>query len=137
MTGEQSAAERAPEQQSDKAWPRPGEEGYVHPDGTAQAEQQLADNRRAAADRAAAGSIVHGAPAARNEVGDPGVAAGIAEKRAQDYSGPTDADREQGVTDFVTEKSAEVAAEQRAADTEHDRKSTPKSASSDQSKQTR
>jgi hypothetical protein len=42
----------------------PGQEGFVHPDGTQQAEQQLADNKQAAADRAAAGSIIHGAPLA-------------------------------------------------------------------------
>lgn len=45
-------------------WPQPGQEGFVHPDGTKQAEQQLADNKQAAADRAAAGSIIHGAPLA-------------------------------------------------------------------------
>lgn len=117
MAGEKSAAERAPEQQVD-AWPNPGEEGYVHPDGTPQAERQLRENRQAAADRAAAGSIVHGAPAATNEVLDPGIAAGLAEKRAEDYSGPTEAEREEGVTEYVAEASreaAESAAEQRAA----------------------
>ncbi|MGH3672188.1 MAG: hypothetical protein ACRDSH_16400 [Pseudonocardiaceae bacterium] len=45
------------------SWPRPGEEGFVHPDGTPQSEKQILDNRRAAADREAAGSGVHGAPA--------------------------------------------------------------------------
>jgi hypothetical protein len=43
-------------------WPEPGQEGFVHADGTRQAEAQLADNKQAAADRAAAGSIIHGAP---------------------------------------------------------------------------
>lgn len=45
-------------------WPKPGQEGFVHPDGTAQAQAQLQDNKQAAADRAAAGSIIHGAPLA-------------------------------------------------------------------------
>ncbi|MEU8270138.1 hypothetical protein AB0B89_23640, partial [Sphaerisporangium sp. NPDC049002] len=54
--------EVADAQRGDGDWPRPGEEGYVHPDGTPQSQRQLEDNRRAAADRAAAGSTVHGAP---------------------------------------------------------------------------
>ncbi|MFI5955818.1 hypothetical protein [Cryptosporangium sp. NPDC051539] len=54
----------AEEQRADESWPRPGEEGYVHPDGTPQSVEQLAANRRAAADRARAGSGVHGAPRA-------------------------------------------------------------------------
>lgn len=57
-----SSQEAKKEQGASAGWPQPGEEGYVHPDGTKQAEQQLEDNRRAAADRAAAGSILHGAP---------------------------------------------------------------------------
>lgn len=61
----------APEASQDRAekhggdgWPSPGQEGFVHPDGTMQAENQLRDNKQAAADRAAAGSIIHGAPLA-------------------------------------------------------------------------
>lgn len=50
--------------QGGAGWPEPGQEGYVTPDGTPQAAQQLEDNKRAAADRAAAGSVVHGAPLA-------------------------------------------------------------------------
>lgn len=102
MRGEPAAAERAEQQRNADDWPQPGEEGYVHPDGTPQAEQQLADNRRAAADRAAAGSTVHGAPAA-NPGQDPGISAGIAEQRAADYSGPSDQDRQDAVTDYVRE----------------------------------
>lgn len=52
------------QQQGDRAWPVPGDEGYVHPDGTAHSAAQMEANRRAAADRAAAGSIIHGAPMA-------------------------------------------------------------------------
>ena len=52
------------ESQGDTGWPQPGQEGFVHPDGTAQAAKQLEDNKQAAADRAAAGSIIHGAPLA-------------------------------------------------------------------------
>jgi hypothetical protein len=50
------------DKQGGSGWPSPGQEGFVHPDGTQQAIQQLADNKQAAADRAAAGSIIHGAP---------------------------------------------------------------------------
>lgn len=57
-----AADEVAEVQQESKAWPKPGDEGYVHPDGTAQSVQQLEANRQAAADRAAKGSIVHGIP---------------------------------------------------------------------------
>jgi hypothetical protein len=122
MAGEQAAAERAPEQQGDSSWPRPGEEGYVHPDGTPQAARQLAENRQAAQDRAAAGSTVHGAPAATNDVQDPGVSAGIAEERAENYSGPTEAERRESLVKSVEEgrdamaDEQAAAAEQRAAD---------------------
>lgn len=44
-------------------WPKPGEEGFVHPDGTQQSERQRQENAWAAADRKAAGSEIHGAPA--------------------------------------------------------------------------
>ena len=43
-------------------WPKPGDEGFVHPDGTPYSMQQLRENRQAAMNRAAAGSAVHGAP---------------------------------------------------------------------------
>jgi hypothetical protein len=59
------ASQDRADKQGDKGWPSPGQEGFVHPDGTRQAEQQLADNKQAAADRAAAGSIIHGAPLGR------------------------------------------------------------------------
>jgi len=45
-------------------WPEPGQEGFVHNDGTPQSRAQLESNKQAAADRAAAGSIIHGAPLA-------------------------------------------------------------------------
>lgn len=106
MAGEQAAAERAPEQQGDSAWPRPGEEGYVHPDGTPQAARQLEENRQAAADRAAAGSIIDGAPSAAR-----GGAPSQAPKRAEDYSGPTEQERRESLAEFVTEKRDEVAQE--------------------------
>jgi hypothetical protein len=115
MAGEQAAAERAPEQQGDSSWPKPGEEGFVHPDGTPQAERQLAENRQAAQDRAAAGSTVHGAPVARNDVQDPGVSAAVAEKRAEEYSGPSEAKRQESTTQFVTEGMEEMADRQQAA----------------------
>lgn len=50
------------ESQGGAGWPEPGQEGFVHPDGTPQSVAQLEGNKHAAADRAAAGSIIHGAP---------------------------------------------------------------------------
>jgi hypothetical protein len=54
----------AEKQQKDSSWPVPGDEGFVHPDGTPQAARQLEDNKQAQADRDATGSILHGAPLA-------------------------------------------------------------------------
>jgi len=99
-------------QQQDSSWPSPGDEGYVNPDGTPQSIKQLADNRRAAADRAAAGSAVHGAPMAT-----PGpqaaseAAAALA--RAEGKSPVTQEDAEKGLAEFVAnrlEKAANAAA---------------------------
>ncbi len=96
------AAEVSAEQVKDSAWPKPGDEGYVTPDGTEQSRRQLAENRQAAADRMAAGSTVHGAPMATPvpQVRTEGEAA-VA--RADAYSGKTDADRRAGVTKFIRE----------------------------------
>lgn len=96
------AAEVSAEQVKDSGWPRPGDEGYVTPDGTEQSRRQLAENRQAAADRMAAGSTVHGAPMATpgpqvREQSEAAVA------RAEGYSGATDADRKAGVTKFIRE----------------------------------
>ncbi|MEV4001001.1 hypothetical protein [Actinomadura sp. NPDC049753] len=105
-----SSPNEAKRQQGDGDWPRPGDEGYVNPDGTPQAARQLEDNRRAAADRAAAGSTVHGAPLAT-----PGPQAGAenlaAAKRAEAYSGTTQAEAEEGLTKFVRDKTEEAARE--------------------------
>src|SRR5688500_3413890 len=98
-----SSPEEAVRQQRDGDWPRPGEEGYVNPDGTGQSAQQLADNRRAAADRAAAGSTVHGAPLATPGP-NPGAETLKAEKRAEEYSGTTQEQAEEGLTRFVRDK---------------------------------
>ena len=54
----------AEKQQKDSGWPVPGDEGFVHPDGTPGSVQQLADNRQAQADRDHIGTVVHGAPLA-------------------------------------------------------------------------
>lgn len=59
-----TASQDRASEQAGSGWPEPGQEGYVHPDGTVQAARQLEDNKQAAADRAAAGSIIHGAPLA-------------------------------------------------------------------------
>lgn len=58
------ASQDRAESQGGSGWPEPGQEGFVHPDGTPQAAAQLEGNKQAAADRAAAGSIIHGAPLA-------------------------------------------------------------------------
>lgn len=58
------ASQYAADSQGGTGWPEPGQEGFVHPDGTPQAAAQLEANKQAAADRAAAGSIIHGAPLA-------------------------------------------------------------------------
>jgi hypothetical protein len=52
-------------------WPKPGDEGFVHPDGTPQSARQLIENRQAALNREAAGSQVHGAPAQGGVQGAP------------------------------------------------------------------
>ncbi|HEU4422060.1 MAG TPA: hypothetical protein VFR67_05910 [Pilimelia sp.] len=107
--------EVAVQQQQASDWPRPGDEGYVHPDGTPQSREQLEANRRAAADRAAAGSTVHGAPAAT-----PGpqlaAEAAAARARAEKYSGPTAREARQGQTEYI-ENATREAAEQAGADT--------------------
>lgn len=102
----QPTPEKAAEQQGDRAWPRPGEEGYVHPDGTPQSVQQLEDNRRAAADRAAAGSTVHGAPLATPGP-TPDVERDKAVERAENYSGKTVAEGEEELTEWIDDKAAE------------------------------
>jgi hypothetical protein len=101
--------QQAVQQQADRSWPVPGDEGYVHPDGSPMSAQQLEDNKRAAADRAAAGSSVHGAPMATPgpQAADEAAAA-VA--RAEATSKVTAADAEKGLTEFV-EQGHERAAE--------------------------
>jgi hypothetical protein len=101
-TEDKDTFQTAVQQQGDRAWPVPGDEGYVHPDGTPLSLQQKADNERAAADRAAAGSIIHGAPAAT-----PGpqlqAEAAAAQRRAAADSAVTPADAKAGLAEFVQE----------------------------------
>lgn len=103
LGGVEASPQVAEQQRSDGSWPRPGEEGFVHPTGTPQSVQQLEDNRRAAADRAAAGSGVHGAPAQGGGGVEPDHAAA-----ADAYIGPTVAERDADHTDWLVEKRAEV-----------------------------
>lgn len=110
--GERPAAERQVEQLG-SSWPRPGDEGYVHPDGTPQSVAQLEGNRQAAADRAAAGSSVHGAPAATPGPQLPEVAAAAVE-RAEADTGRTEAERRAALTEHVRE--ATPTGDQRDAD---------------------
>jgi hypothetical protein len=99
---QEDSPQTAVAQQGDRAWPVPGDEGYVHPDGTPQSVRQMEDNRRAAADRAAAGSILHGAPAAT-----PGpqlqTEAAAAVARAEADSPVTTKEARDGAADFVRE----------------------------------
>lgn len=101
-TTKDNSAVDAEKQQADSSWPVPGDEGYVIPDGTPQAAQQLEQNRRAAADRAAAGSTVHGAPMATPGPQVLGEQA-AAEARAAHYSGPTIAERDAGTTQAIND----------------------------------
>lgn len=104
IAGERPAAERQVEQLGSD-WPKPGDEGYVHPDGTPQSAAQLKANRQAAADRAAAGSAVHGAPAATPGPQLDQVAAAAVE-RAEADTGRTDTERREALTEFVREAEA-------------------------------
>ncbi|WFF07249.1 hypothetical protein O7622_01210 [Micromonospora sp. WMMD1076] len=111
VPGEQPASPQvAEQQQSASDWPKPGEEGYVHPDGTEQSQRQLAANRRAAADRAAAGSIIHGAPMATPGP-DPQGEAAAAARRAEAYSGKTVQEARADLTAHIRE-AAEAKAEE-------------------------
>lgn len=131
------SAQVAKQQQGASDWPAPGDEGYVHPDGTPQSVQQLANNRRAAADRAAAGSAVHGAPAATPgpQLADEAAAA-VA--RAEAKSPVTMAEAGHGLTEFV-EMGHERAAEKVGTDEPVAPKSDPvkRTATTDGGKQTR
>lgn len=120
MAGEQASTERAVEQQAAGDWPKPGEEGYVHPDGTPQAAAQLAANRQAAQDRAAAGSIVHGAPTATPGQ-DPGVSSGLAVQRAEEFGGPSVDERDEKLTETVRAGQAEAAQVDPASDSTPER----------------
>ncbi len=115
--------EVAGEQRGDGDWPRPGEEGYVHPDGTPQSQRQLEDNQRAAADRAAAGSTVHGAP-----LGTPGPTPNVerakAVEAAGNYDGKTVAESRAELTEWIETKTEEKADEAGAETAEE---SAPKS----------
>jgi len=73
------------DEQGGAGWPEPGQEGFVHPDGTRQAEQQLEDNKQAAADRAEIGSYIHGAPLAT-----PGPGGASETEKAMDRAKPQD-----------------------------------------------
>lgn len=100
----------AEQQQSVGDWPKPGEEGYVHPDGTPQSQRQMADNQLAAADRAAAGSILHGAPLATPGP-DPEGETAKAAARAESYSGKTVAEGRRDLAEHIAEASREKAEE--------------------------
>lgn len=116
-----SAADASAEQQASATWPLPGQEGFVHPDGTPQSVAQLTDNQQAAADRAAAGSAVHGAPATGGippaPVTDPGKPA---DEAAADHTAWVEAKRAQIAAEaaIVAADAADTAADQAEADAE-------------------
>jgi hypothetical protein len=84
------ASQDVAESQGGSGWPKPGQEGFVHADGTPQSVKQLEDNKQAAADRAAAGSIIHGAPLGTPGE-DPGAETVKAIERARDGDEVVDA----------------------------------------------
>lgn len=140
MTDElkEDSPQTAVAQQKNSAWPSPGDEGYVNPDGTPQSLKQLEDNRRAAADRAAAGSSVHGAPMATPGPQAASEAAAAAE-RAEAKSPVTAVEAEDGLAEFVTKRLEEAtekaAKETNVADAKSD--ATRRTATTDAGKTTR
>jgi hypothetical protein len=130
-----NSATDAVKQQNDKSWPVPGDEGYVIPDGTPQAAQQLEQNKRAAADRAAAGSTVHGAPAAT-----PGPQlfeqAEAAQARAENYSGPTIEERDAGTTKAIQDGFAAATDKAETSDQPVSPTAVPANRTADDSKST-
>jgi hypothetical protein len=133
----EDSPQTAKQQQGDSAWPVPGDEGYVHPDGTPQSIKQLADNRLAAANRAAAGSSVHGAPAATP---GPQLAseASAAAERAEAKSAVTQVEADKGLTEYVTDGLKEAADKQAKADgTDVKADATKRTATTDGDKTTR
>lgn len=111
----EDSPQTAVQQQGDRAWPVPGDEGYVHPDGTPQSVKQMEDNQRAAADRAAAGSIIHGAPAAT-----PGPQlqeqAAAAQARAAADSPVTPEEAKTGLSEFIQDGFERAAEKAEASD---------------------
>jgi hypothetical protein len=104
-------------------WPKPGDEGFVHPDGTPQSARQLIENQQAAANRDAAGSQIHGAPAQGGVQGVPVV--------TPDESDLTKARHEH--TKYVREGLADLVAATEADTStsgKHEAVSTPKSSDS-------
>lgn len=102
-----ASQEDAEKQRKDSSWPVPGDEGYVHPDGTPQSVKQLEENRQAQADRDAAGSVLHGAP-----LGTPGPQAGLitAEKVANAAKNNTGDENLSPVEKSLAETARKVAA---------------------------
>lgn len=129
-TTKDNSAVDAEKQQADNSWPVPGDEGYVIPDGTPQAAQQLEQNRRAAADRAAAGSTVHGAPMATPGPQVLGEQA-AAQARAENYSGPTMADKDKGTTEAIQDGFALAREKAEASDQPVTASAVPESTGSD------
>jgi hypothetical protein len=127
----EDSAQTAVAQQKDSSWPSPGDEGYVNPDGTPQSVKQLEDNRRAAADRAAAGSAVHGAPMATpGPQADEQAAAALA--RAEANSPVTAEEAEEGLTKFVQDRLAKVADEAAGDDVKPDARKRTATTTGDQ-----
>lgn len=100
----------AEKQQKDSGWPRPGDEGYVHPDGTPESVRQLDGNRQAQADRDHIGAVAHGAPLATP---GPQAAQITAEKVANASKNDTATAGQTRVERQLDEVAAEVAKKQK------------------------
>jgi hypothetical protein len=93
----------ADKQQKDNSWPVPGDEGFVHPDGTPQAVRQLEDNKQAQADRDHIGAVLHGAP-----LGTPGPQAGVITSAKLENAAKVASDQPEG--NWVEQSLAKTAA---------------------------
>lgn len=112
-----SAVERGGAQRGGN-WPKPGDEGFVHPDGTLHSERQMLENQVAAADRKAAGSTIHGAPALG------GVAPGIPAVEPSDLAS-AQAEHAEWVRKAHVALAEEVAVEEAKPEGRHEAAVTP------------
>lgn len=106
-----ASSDVAEQMQKASDWPKPGDEGFVHPDGTPQAAAQLRDNQQAQADRDAIGAVAHGAPLAT-----PGPQAG--QVTAEKVQAASERDTSDDATTWVEKSLTETAQDVNAANAE-------------------